>query len=511
MTGDGAVTAAQVLDAVATRHPDRPCVTDLDAVGGPSTLSYSELAGRVAAVGGGLLALGLEPGDRVALLMHNSISYVEAYLGAVAAGLIVVPLNVRLVRDDYLHMLEDSGSRALVTTTEFLDRVPDLARPGLNIVLADHGGLDDVAGQREPIPAAAATPGAEPASLMYTSGTTGSPKAVVLSHDSWLSVAGTAARVLDMRDGDVTLHVAPLTHGAGFLLLPTLQLGGHNLLCRSYDAARTLRLFEEYDVTGLFVVPSMIRMMLDARPAGWRAPATLRCLYYAGSPIDPATMREATEAFDGRLVQSFAQMESPMFFTVLDQSDHRSALSDAASPLVRSAGRVLPGVDLRIVDDAGEPCATREAGEIVARAPQTMNGYWGRPEDTARALNGGWLHTGDIGHLDDGYLFIVDRKKDMIVTGGSNVYAREVEDVLLTLPSVKEAAVIGVPHRVWGEAVTAVLVPAGDDRDSDAVISACKDVMAGYRVPKQVQWVEELPRNAYGKVLKKVLREQFTV
>jgi acyl-CoA synthetase (AMP-forming)/AMP-acid ligase II len=504
---NGVLTAAQVLWSVAAQAPDEPCVTDLDATGGASTLSYRELVARVSAVAGGLLDLGLEPGDRVALLLNNSHAYVESYLGAIAAGLVVVPLNVRLVGADYLHMLTDSGTRLLVTTGEFLDRVPGL--PGVLVVRADDGGLDALAGRGEPVREPASADGTTPASLMYTSGTTGAPKAVVLSHNAWRSVADTAARVLDMGAGEVTLHVAPLTHGAGFLLLPTLMLGGHNVLCRSYDAARTLGLFVEHGVTGLFVVPSMIRMTLDARPVGWRAPATLRRLYYAGSPIDPDTMREATAAFEGRLVQSFAQMESPMFFTVLDQDDHRRVLSDPASPLVRSAGRVLPGVDLRIVDDAGEPVRDGDAGEIVARAPQTMNGYWGRPDNTARTLSDGWLHTGDIGHLDDGYLYIVDRKKDMIVTGGSNVYAREVEDVLLSFPQVKDAAVIGLPHRVWGEAVTAVLVAAGADRDSDAVIAACKQQMAGYRVPKSVEWVDELPRNAYGKVLKKVLRERF--
>jgi acyl-CoA synthetase (AMP-forming)/AMP-acid ligase II len=347
--------------------------------------------------------------------------------------------------------------------------------------------------------------------LMYTSGTTGLPKAVELSDRSWAAIADRAISVLDMGDGEVTLHVAPLTHGAGFLLLPTLMLGGHNLMCRSFDAARTLTIFADYGVTGLFVVPSMIRMLLDARPDDWAAPPGLRRLYYAGSPIDVATLREATEAFGGRLVQSFAQMESPMFFTVLSEADHRLATSDGESSLARSAGKVLPGVELRIADDSGLPARPGQAGEILARAPQTMNGYWNRPVATAAALADGWLHTGDLGYLDDaGYLYIVDRKKDMIVTGGSNVYAREVEEVLLEIPAVKDAAVIGTPHRIWGEAVTAILVPAGAERDSQAVLAACRSKLAGYRMPKRVEWVESLPRNAYGKILKQQLREQFS-
>jgi acyl-CoA synthetase (AMP-forming)/AMP-acid ligase II len=498
------MTAAQVLWDAAGAGPDRPAVTDLDDPVG-TTRTYAQMVARVAAVGAGFLGLGLEPGDRVALLLPNGHAYVDSYLGAVAAGLVVVPLNVRLLREDYLHMLGDSGARVLVTTSEFLDRIPELAQvPGLAVV------RDDALPEGDPLPAPASPPGDSPASLMYTSGTTGSPKAVVLTHDSWRSVAETAVRVLGMGDGEATLHVAPLTHGAGFLLLPTLVLGGHNLLCRSFDAARTIGLFDGRGVTGLFVVPSMIRMMLDARPEGWRAPDTLRRLYYAGSPIDADTMREAADVFGARLVQSFAQMESPMFFTVLDESDHRRVLADPDSALVRSAGRVLPGVELRIVDDQGDDVPDGAEGEVLARAPQTMSGYWGRPEETAATLAGGWLHTGDIGLLHDGYLYVVDRKKDMIVTGGSNVYAREVEEALLSLPGVKDAAVIGLPHRVWGEAVTAVLVPAGPGRDGDAVIAACRERMAGYRVPKRVEWVEELPRNAYGKVLKRALRERFS-
>ena len=512
---DTAVTAAQSLWQSAARFADRPCITDLDAPGGPRTLSYAQLTDVVARVAGGLAALGARPGDRVALLMHNSVAYVASFLAASAAGLVTVPMNIRLLGTDYEHMLADSGSRILITTSEFIERIPELsARRGLTIIAADGGSsghrvLGQLGGQ--PLDEPLAREPSAPASLMYTSGTTGLPKAVVLSDRSWAAIAERAVSVLSMADNEVTLHAAPLTHGAGFLLLPTLMLGGHNVVCKSFTGEAALEVLEDYGITGTFLVPSMIRMLLDAMPAAWRVPRTLRRVYYAGSPIDQATFREATAAFDGRLVQSFAQMESPMFFTVLDSDGHRSAVRDVSSPLARSAGQVLPGVELRIVDEDGNEAAPGQPGEILARAPQTMNGYWNRPEATAHALADGWLHTGDVGYLDGaGYLFIVDRKKDMIVTGGSNVYAREVEEVLLELSQVKDAAVIGTPHRIWGEAVTAVLVPAGPDRDAGGVIAACRDRLAGYRVPKRVEWVDSLPRNAYGKVLKQQLRERFS-
>jgi acyl-CoA synthetase (AMP-forming)/AMP-acid ligase II len=469
-------------------------------------------------VAGGFRSLGLQPGDRVALLLPNSIAYVESFLGAVAADLVVVPLNVRLLSADYQHMLTDSGSRLIVTTGEFLERAPEIAQQAdVTVIRADQSGdlpsaLDELRESASPSGAPAERPPSEPASLMYTSGTTGLPKAVVLSDRSWKAIADRAVSVLDMTDGETTLHVAPLTHGAGFLLLPTLMLGGHNLLCRSFSAGRTLEILADQRVTGMFVVPSMIRMMLDARPVPWQVPASFRRLYYAGSPIDPGTLREATKVFDGRLVQSFAQMESPMFFTVLDEQDHWLATDDLSSPLARSAGRVLPGVRLRIMDEDGQDAQVGQPGEILAQAPQTMTGYWNRPDATAAALADGWLHTGDVGYLDEaGYLYIVDRTKDMIVTGGSNVYAREVETVLLEVPGVRDAAVIGTPHRIWGEAVTAVLVAAdGTKPDNDAILAACRARLAGYRMPKRVEWLDALPRNAYGKVLKHQLREQFS-
>lgn len=503
---DRDANVARLLGQRAAEHPGRACVTDLDAPGGPRTVTYAGLADRVGRLAAGLAAAGLSPGDRVAVLLRNSTAYVETFLAVAAAGLVLVPLNVRLRPEDYAHMLADSGARLLVTEGALADRVPG----GIAVVTTDGPGrsLDDLAASGAgtgPVPRA----GEDVLSLMYTSGTTGAPKAVMLTHRSWRSVADLCSRALGFGPGEAVLHVAPLTHGSGFLLLPTLMAGGRTVLCGSFDPARTAALIGSEGVTGMFLVPSMIRMLLDALPPGWRAPASFRRLYYAGSPIDPDTLREAVGAFDGRLVQSFAQMESPMLFTVLDPGDHRRAAAPDGA-LLRSAGRVLPEVALRIVDEAGADLPPGRPGQILARAPQTMAGYWGRPEETAAALHEGWLHTGDVGYLDpQGYLHVVDRIKDMVVTGGSNVYAGEVEDVLLGLPQVRAAAVVGTPHRVWGEAVTAVLVSTDGSRDSDGVLAGCRARLADYRVPKRVVWVDELPRNAYGKVLKRELRERF--
>lgn len=262
----------------------------------------------------------------------------------------------------------------------------------------------------------------------------------------------------------------------------------------------------------MFLVPSMIRMLLDSLPAEWAPAEDFRWIYYAGSPIDLPTFLEATERFDARLVQSFAQMEAPMFLTSLGSDDHRHTAKADEPVLAKSAGRLIPGRAIRLVDKEGNDVPTGEVGEIWGKAPQVMLGYWNRPAETAKTLDQGWLHTGDMGRLDaDGYLFLVDRVKDMIVTGGSNVYAREVEEVLIKAPGVAQAAVVGLPHRIWGEEVTAVLVAMdGAEASDDAVLAFCRTQLAGYKMPKRVIWVEELPTNAYGKVLKRQLRSDLS-
>jgi len=515
---------ALALEQCAQCSPERIALVDLDAADGPDRLTYGALYHRVGCFARGLMQRGLQPGDRVALLVANSTEYVEAFMAIAAAGLVAVPLNIRLLEDDLRHMLKDSGARFLIANDHLLQ-----ARPGLSALVPDgvivigdltaahsHGQKPVASFRFSEIPCEPPLPilpvGSEQLmSLMYTSGTTGSPKGVMLSHGSWSAVAAFTIHHLNYGDDEITLHTAPLTHGAGFLVLPTLLRGGTNLVCARFDAARTLDLFAQEGVTNGFFVPSMIRMLLDE--AAQRPPRSfpLRSLYYAGSPIDPGTLREALERFGPVLVQSFAQMESPMFLTVLDHDDHRRIASGESEHLLRSAGRPVKGAEVRVVDDGGAPLPVGGTGEIVARAPQVMLGYWQRPDATRDALHEGWLHTGDIGRFDDGgYLYIVDRKKDMIISGGSNVYAREVEDVLLRYPGIAEVAVIGLPHAKWGEMVTAVLVcQPGMTVDEDELADFCREQLADYRRPRRFFYIDVLPRNPYGKVLKRELRERY--
>ena len=513
---------SQHLSGPAARYPRRIALIDDDAPGGRQTLTYAELWQRVRCIAGGLLARGLKKGDRVALLLPNSREYIESFLGIAAAGLVAVPMNIRLLESELLHMLRDSGARLLIAQdTLFAGREALLGVAECGVAVMRAG--DPLQSPKFPYEALLNAPAADPieaapgdlSSLMYTSGTTGLPKGVMLSHGAWTAVSDQARAYLNYGDAETTLHAAPLTHGAGFLLLPTLATGGANVVVARFEPARVLRLMRETRVTNGFFVPSMVQMLLDTPdPASGTQTAgypDLKTIYYAGSPIDPATLAGALHRFGNVLVQSFGQMESPMFLTVLDRHDHARIAAGSAAHLMRSAGHPIDAVTVHIVDDDGHDLAQGEAGEIAVIAPQTMLGYWNRPEATAESIRDGRLHTGDIGRLDaDGYLYIVDRKKDMIISGGANVYAREVEEVLLEVKGVREAAVIGLPHPKWGEMVTAVLVSeSGAPVDEATLIDHCRRQLADYRRPKRFLWVDSLPRNAYGKVLKRQLRKEF--
>lgn len=510
---------SDVLSEAASRWPRAIALVDLDAPGGRREFTFEELWVKVRRTAAGLRALGLAPGDRVALLMYNSWEYAESFLGIAAAGLVSVPLNTRLLQDEHAGMVRDSGARLLIADDSLLQERAALTlipKFGVAVVRpmrplgAGRLAFESLASEL-PLDAAAGSPD-DLGSIMYTSGTTGLPKGVMLSHGSWHATTEYVRRYLNYAADEVTLHTAALTHGSGWLLMPTLAVGGKTVLCARFNAARTLDLFHSEAVTSGFFVPTMIQMLLDASDARYVKPRALRSLYYAGSPIDPATLRFAMDRLGNVLIQSFGQVESPMFLTVLDRDDHERIASGLAAHLIRSAGRPVQNAHVKVVDDDDRDLPVGEVGEIAAKSPQVMKGYWNRPQATAEALKGGWLHTGDVGRFDtDGYLYIVDRKKDMIVSGGSNVYAREIEETLLALEQIKDVAVIGLPHPKWGEMVTAVLVSrSGTPIDDKTLAEFCRDRIADYRRPKRFIWVDALPRNLYGKVLKRELRTRFS-
>jgi acyl-CoA synthetase (AMP-forming)/AMP-acid ligase II len=479
---------------------------------GERKLTYAELDRRVRAFGSALLARGLRPGDRVALFMRNCPEYVLSMFGAFSAGLVAVPVNARLVARELEVILSDCGARALVFGDDEGSIVSGLSTTEPEVLLQVGGAQDSfasfLAGGDPTAPTAEVGPEAA-AWLFYTSGTTGRPKGAELSHRSLLAMTlALLANVCDFRPDDRVLHVAPLSHGSGLYLIGSLARGAENVIFdgAGYDPAAVLELVERERVSVIcFMAPTMIAMLLDARPA--TDTSSLRRVIYGGGPIHLEHARRMLQRFGPVFVQIYGQGEAPMTITSLAADAHDPLDPDALG----SAGLPQVGVEVAVVDVNGRPLPPGSQGEVCVRGDVVMNGYWRNPEATAEALRGGWLHTGDLGRFDEqGRLFLLDRIHDTIISGGANIYPREVEEVLLRHPGVKDVAVFGLPDELWGESVAAAIVlEPGALPAEQELIEHCRREAAGFKRPKHLFVVDELPRNAYGKVLRRELRDRF--
>jgi long-chain acyl-CoA synthetase len=456
--------------------------------------------------------------------MRNRPELLEAMFACFKAGFCLVPLNSRFTGDDVAFHVEDSGAVAVLTDDEGTTAVTGAGLAATTTVvvagarrlpagLVDYEAL--LAGS-ESSPVAVPVDGDDLAWLFYTSGTTGRPKGAMLTHGilgfvtaSWL------ADLTPMDERDVTLHAAPLSHGAGFHALAATARGAHQVIPAEarFDPAAILELMARRGITNTWLVPTQIVMLLDALGATSPDLPALRHVVYGGAPFAPADLRLALERFGPVFVQLFGQGETPMTATVLTARDHAAALAGDRPERLASAGVARPGTDVRILGDDDVELPSGEVGEVCVQGGSVMTGYWKRPEATAETLRSGWLHTGDLGRMDEhGYVYLLDRAKDMIISGGSNVYAVEVEATLSDHPGVHEVAVVGVADRTWGEVVTAVVVPAAgiDPGGLAGELSAyCATRLAGYKRPRRFVLRESLPRNAYGKVLKRELREEL--
>lgn len=513
----------RLLSDTARHHPDNDAV-----VWGGQRLSYRELDDRVNSLAAGLAAFGLSAGDRIGFIMWNRPELLEVLFAAFKLGLCVVPLNARFNSEEIVYHLGDPRATAIVHGPEFsddvekaLDRTPSIrhvisldgARPMTST--AEAHDYEDVVAAHPGVPDA--TVDVDPDSvcwLFYTSGTTGRPKGAMLSHANLMFVTvGWVADLMPLRPEDVTLHAAPLTHGAGFHALAAIAKGSVNLIPEkpTFDADATLELIEREGVTNTWLVPTQVNRLAQSPSLADRDLSRLHSIVYGGAPFHVEDLKIAVERLGPVLVQVYGQGETPMTATYLRQQEHHLEDPETEARLA-SAGHSRTGMEVRLVDEDDRPVPTGELGEIVVRGPAVMSGYWERPDESATALRGGWLHTGDIGKFDErGYLYVLDRLKDLIITGGSNVYAREVEEVLIKHPEVAAVTVIGVPDRDWGERVVAVVVPSeGTDPDADTLINYCGTQLASYKKPKQVHFVSSLPVSAYGKVLKRELRKQLS-
>ncbi len=485
-------------------------------------LSFAELADRVARFAGALVGMGVGPGDRVAVLSLNQPRYLEMFLAAAWVRAVIVPLNIRWSVAENTDAAGDCRPKVLVVDATFAaaGRAIAAAIGGLTLVYADDARVAESDGMADYDRLVAATPpvadaearGDELAGVFYTGGTTGRSKGVMLSHRNLMSNAlNMLAEGLSNADA-VYLHAAPMFHLANAAAMYFHFLGGgSHVVLRTFTPAGLAEAIERRRVTDTLLVPTMIQMFVDDPAATKRDLSSLKRIVYGASPISEAVLDRAMAALPGtEFVQAYGMTELSPCATVLPWKDHIG--EGRARGRHRSGGRPAVMVDVRIVDTEDRPLPPRAVGEIVARGETVMMGYWERPEETRKAVVDGWMHTGDGGYMDeDGYVYVVDRIKDMIVTGGENVYSAEVENCIAQHPDVAQCAVIGVPSDEWGETVHAVAMrKPGTTLTPEAITAFCKERIAGYKCPRSVAIQDEpLPLSGAGKILKRELRKPY--
>lgn len=489
---------------------------------GEEALTYRDLDERANAVAHGLVERGVEPQDRVALLMSNSLEYVVADLAIIKAGATKLPLNDMLTADEFEYMLADSRTETVICGPDFVDTLAaldtSLEHLETRVGVRDGASLPDGFEAFDVLDGAETDPPdvvPEPEYIsghFYTGGTTGKPKGVQHTQESLAMNQFAHIAELGISGDETMLLMTPLPHSAGVFLWAGLLTGATAIIHPGFEPDVALDAIEAHDVTWTFMVPTMIYRVLDHPELDDRDVSSLQSLIYGAAPMTPARLRDGLDEFGAVFQQFYGQTEVPNLITTLGKTEHRLAVEQGHEEWLSSAGQPCLMADVKIVDpETGEDLPIGEAGEILATAPYVMLEYFERPEATAETVTDGWVHTGDVGRIDEhGYVYLLDRKSDMIITGGMNVYSTNVEEILDEHPQVKEVAVIGIPDDDWGEAVMAVVVPHDEGAVSEADIQAFADErLADYKQPKQVKFVDEIPKTPYGKMDKNALRDPY--
>jgi long-chain acyl-CoA synthetase len=481
------------------------------------SLTYAELGVTVHGLIDGIHGLGVSPGEPVVILLENCPEFIIADHACFVGGFIRVALTTRSSLAEVVNVLEDCRPGAVITSGEWIDRLVEVEAvreldirylattpsPHADAVLRQ---FLETGGPFEPREISRVSP-LSPASISYTSGTTGRPKGVMLTHANWVAMARNLLTCLpNLGTTDVVAHFAPLSHASGYYAPIFVANGCCQIPFARFVPAAALAAIESHRVSALPMVPTMLNRLVESAEDGDYDLSALRMVMYGASPIAPDRIRRAVRVFGERLFQFYGSSEAPMPLTCLSPVDHKLDDSGTIPERLQSAGRVVPFVDLKLVDESGTEVPVGEVGEVVVRSDTIMLGYLHLPERTTEVRDAdGWMKTGDLGRLSsDGYLTIVDRKNDLIISGGFNVYPNEVEIVIMGLAGVQEVAVVGIPDEVWGETVVAVVVRRPDHEVSeDEVVQACAANLAGYKKPRRVEFVSELPKTSSGKILRR--------
>ena len=509
---------SNLLTQTSRRFPDKMAITH-----GPKSMTYGEFNSRANRLANAFRSLGIRQGDNIAILQYNCPEFYETLFACFKCGCGTIPINFRLHPKEFAFIIDHSEANAVVLSKEFNESILNVREliPGVKHLIALSGGGENFLDYEALLlnaPDHFVDVDVAPddlAWLFYTSGTTGMPKGAMLTHRVLLAMS--MSFYADICPGfgpdDVILHAAPLSHGSGLYGLPNIAKGASNIILesKSFDPEIVFKTIEKHRITNMFAAPTMVKMMVEHPAVDQYDHSSLRSIIYGGASMLVEDLKMAIQKLGPCLVQLYGQGESPMTLTYLPHRDHILDGTKEKEKRLASAGIPRTDVEIKIFDSNDNEIPAGKIGNIVTRSDLVMKGYWRNKEATAATIRNSWLDTGDMGYMDEnGYVFIMDRSKDMIISGGENIYPREIEEVLIKHPAVREVSVIGVPDQKWGEAIKAVvaLVP-GASATEEELIGFCKNNIASYKKPKSVDFIDALPKNNYGKILKRELRAAY--